>query len=228
VEEHKSFYKYSVVVDLAKISKMETFLNEEEVDSGAFNKLKELSKKEKNNIQLKKESDNIYRLIITSSDNDSSPDKLIIQLVDILLNLKRNIRSRPENLEPVFMVVAYYEDFYDTFLGDILLKTNKVRETEIIEEHKDEKTIKRVMEKNFDGVSFDLMKLPDDGTRNYLIYAKSQDFIDKELLEKLKSKIKYKKDEVITQIGEWLSLDKKKLDEWLVKNNADNTYDTTN
>jgi CRISPR-associated protein Cst2 len=215
VEEHKSYYKYNVIVDLAKISKMEIFLNKEEIDGDTFNKLKELCEKEKDNIRLKEEGNNVYKLIIISSDKNSSPDKLIIQLVDILLSLKRNIKGRSENLEPVFMVVAYYKNFYDTFLEDILLKTNKVRETEIEEEHKDEKTIiKRVREKNFDTVSFDLMRLPPETTCNYLIYAKSENFIDKELSKKLEDNkdevITYNKDKVITKIKEWLGLEKNK------------------
>jgi CRISPR-associated protein Cst2 len=215
VEEHKSYYKYNVIVDLAKINKMEIFLNKEEIDGDTFNKLKELCEKEKDNIRLKEEGNNVYKLIIISSDKNSSPDKLIIQLVDILLSLKRNIKGRSENLEPVFMVVAYYKNFYDTFLEDILLKTNKVRETEIEEEHKDEKTIiKRVREKNFDTVSFDLMRLPPETTCNYLIYAKSENFIDKELSKKLEDNkdevITYNKDKVITKIKEWLGLEKNK------------------
>jgi CRISPR-associated protein Cst2 len=207
IEEHRSYYKYSVVIDLNRIGKFEAFFakgsflkNEKDKTREVINKIKEIENKSGGKIILNEDKD-VYRLKITNNKENS---KLILQLVEVLLNLKRRIKGRIENLEPTFMVVAYYENFYDTLLNDIKLETNKSRVTEIEEKKENEKFIKIIRERSFDGVSFNLLEIPRG--EKFLIYAPSQELISDQLANKIKNNICYDKQYVLETIKEWLNI----------------------
>jgi CRISPR-associated protein Cst2 len=198
VEEHRSYYKYSVVIDLNQIGKFETFFAEGTIDKEVIDKIKEIENKSNGKIILNEDKD-VYRLEIT---NNKDNFKLIGDLLEVLLNLKRKIRGRVENLEPTFMVVAYYKNFYDTFLNDIKLETNKSRVTEIEEKKENEKFMKIIRERSFDGVSFNLLEIPRE--EKFLIYAPSQELISDQLINRVESNIRYDKQEVLKEINGWL------------------------
>ncbi|KXZ39972.1 CRISPR-associated protein Cst2 [Alkalithermobacter thermoalcaliphilus JW-YL-7 = DSM 7308] len=84
VEQHLSFYTYTVTIDLSKVGK--------DKDIELDNKIKA---------------------------------QRVIQLLEVIKILNRNIRGRQENLGPLFVIGGMYEVANPFFLGRINLKSNQ-------------------------------------------------------------------------------------------------------
>jgi len=188
-EEHQTFYQYSVVVDVDRIGKVESYLHSEVKSSNnnviwkaeleekedkykvevkwkegkgrAGNEFKEnieISKSakikiEENEFELKTTLDvigngkKIYVLRQEIEPHDNFVKTRIEQLLKAILNLKRSIKGREEDLSPKLVVVGVYNKHpYKTFKDKICLKDEYIEESydEIIEEVEENKKVEKV------------------------------------------------------------------------------------
>ncbi|MBE8538704.1 type I-B CRISPR-associated protein Cas7/Cst2/DevR [Geoglobus acetivorans] len=168
-EEHQTFYQYSIVIDVDRIGEIEVYLQKrgeigltdekekwkvdtvQKSENGIEIKLR-TKKGEKVLSQVKEcssdivELEKVYLLRYRLNDGKVVKDR-IIQLIKTILNLKRSIKGREEDLTPKLLIVGIYNKHpYKTFRDKILLKDEYTEESydEIIEEEQDGKKIVKV------------------------------------------------------------------------------------
>jgi CRISPR-associated protein Cst2 len=157
-EEHVTFYQYTVVVDLDNIGKIEVYLQDKsdvQLEDGKWkiekiaksngkikitlkksNKTKEIIQDESVNgelIELEKVKILSYSL---KQNNENDPVlKRLEEFIKAILNLKRSIKGRCEDLSPKLMVIGVYKNKpYKTYKDRIFLRDEFCEEEEITEE----------------------------------------------------------------------------------------------
>lgn len=146
-EEHQTFYQYSIVVDVDSIGEIEVYISEQSdvtLSEGKY-KLESIEKTSSLSgdgllIKLKKgrnrkeifqsenvelcdfeKIDKVYRIRYRLKD-DEKIKKRILGLIKAVMNLKRSIKGRDEDLSPKLMVLGLYRDSpYRTFKDRIVL-----------------------------------------------------------------------------------------------------------
>ena len=140
-EEHFAYYQYSVVIDVDRIGKIEVYYKLE-----GKNKKEEIfyvDENYKNKIELKQYSRKDDTLFIGtfSLKDEEEIKKRIKNLIKVILNLKRSIKGRLEDLSPKVLVLGVYKDSpYKTYKDKISLVD------EYTEEEYDE--IEKIEDKN--------------------------------------------------------------------------------
>lgn len=158
LEEHRSYYIYTIVVDLCSIGLQKAIIGE------AGENVPE---------QFKSCSEDANGMIFyVVKRNPEDERKRVLELVASVMSLVRNIKGRAEDLSPRLMVAAYYPKIYRSYAGMIRLLQDSSRET-VISEGVDEKgnKIYRVTESSWEGASFRLLELP--ATETWLAYRRS-------------------------------------------------------
>ncbi|WP_321211062.1 type I-B CRISPR-associated protein Cas7/Cst2/DevR [Methanothermobacter sp. DP] len=171
-EEHETFYQYSIVVDVDSIGEIEIYIAEGSdvtVAEGKY-KLEGIEKVSSLNgegllIQLKKgrnkkeilqsekvellefeKIDKVYRIRYRLKDEEKIKER-IRSLLKTVMNLKRTIKARNEDLSPKLLVLGLYRDSpYRTFKDRIALLDEYTEEEydEIEEQETDKGRILRV------------------------------------------------------------------------------------
>jgi len=170
-EEHITFYQYTVVVDLDNIGKTEVYLqdkgeiqledgNEYKIDkiekaNGKIkitlknrNKTKEITQNEDLNGELADlDKVKILRYSLKQEGSEDPVLKRVKELVKTILNLKRSIKGRCEDLSPKLMIVGIYKNKpYKTYKDRIYLKDESSEESydEVEEREENGKKIVKV------------------------------------------------------------------------------------
>lgn len=153
VEEHQTYYIYTVVIDVDRIGKNKVYLakdKEIEIEENgkkekikiseievASNKLilKEIDQKKKeekkrkeiiidnNKIELELETLGEKILLLEQTSKGDTKDK-IRTLIQAILNLNRDIKARKEILHPKLLILGLYEGNYKIFKDRIGLSNN--------------------------------------------------------------------------------------------------------
>ena len=162
-EEHETYYQYTVVVDVDRIGKLEVYVNEGEdiqlrsqktkikkiedepdqkvrieVDDGeSIVQFGDEQTKLKGEVSLVNEKLRIIRYSLKKLQNGDPIKKRVEDLIRVILNLKRSIKGREEDLSPKLMVVGIYKNNpYKTYKDKISLVDEYCEEEydEVIEE----------------------------------------------------------------------------------------------
>ena len=162
-EEHETYYQYTVVVDVDRIGKLEVYVNEGEdiqlrsqktkikkiedepdqkvrieVDDGeSIVQFGDEQTKLKGEVSLVNEKLRIIRYSLKKLQNEDPIKKRVEDLIRVILNLKRSIKGREEDLSPKLMVVGIYKNNpYKTYKDRISLVDEYCEEEydEVIEE----------------------------------------------------------------------------------------------
>jgi len=162
-EEHETYYQYTVVVDVDRIGKLEVYVNEGEdiqlrsqktkikkiedepdqkvrieVDDGeSIVQFGDEQTKLKGEVSLVNEKLRIIRYSLKKLQNEDPIKKRVEDLIRVILNLKRSIKGREEDLSPKLMVVGIYKNNpYKTYKDKISLVDEYCEEEydEVIEE----------------------------------------------------------------------------------------------
>ena len=143
-EEHFAYYQYSVVIDVDRIGKIEVYYKLE-----GKNKKEEIfyvDENYKNKIELKQYSRKDDTLFIGtfSLKDEEEIKKRIKNLIKVILNLKRSIKGRLEDLSPKVLVLGVYKDSpYKTYKDKISLVDEYTEEEyDEIEEIKDKNAVR--------------------------------------------------------------------------------------
>jgi len=170
-EEHVTFYQYTVVVDLDNIGKIEVYLQNEgeiQLEDGSNwkidkiekangkikiileskGKAKEITQKENLNGELVDlDKVKILRYSLKQGGSEDPVLKRVEELVKTILNLKRSIKGRCEDLSPKLMIVGIYKKKpYKTYKDRIYLKDEYSEESydEVEEREENGKKIVKV------------------------------------------------------------------------------------
>ena len=162
-EEHETYYQYTVVIDIENIGKIDVYINKNSsVGTGKEKwKIEEIRNEDKLKFILKKnkgkesktveQSDSVKKVVfeelekdlvhvlysLKPKDSEDPVKERIIKLVKAILNLKRSIKGREEDLSPKLMVVGIYKNNpYKTYKDRISLVDEYCEEeyNEVIEE----------------------------------------------------------------------------------------------
>jgi len=160
-EEHVTFYQYTIVVDLDNIGKIEVYLTKDKEIKLKDNKDEwKIDKVEKENgkikIHLKKgesekktieqqdvkgkllELENVFVLEYSMPDF-KAVEKRVKELVKAIINLKRCIKGREEDLSPKLMILGIYKNHpYRIYKDKIFLKDKYSEESYAEIEEKEE------------------------------------------------------------------------------------------
>ena len=192
LEEHVSYYKYSVVVSLGDVGVHESFLGSERPP-------KYLEKCTKST----EDGNYVYGV---ERDRDEEKER-VLQLVAAVLSLKRSIKGRPEDLSPKVMIAAYYPRIYRSYLDRITVRPESSRETRIeeAEEAKEggRRTIK-IVESQWESPRISI-ELDEPLPKKFLIYAPvgvRLDVTPQAAIERDPAK-------ALEKIGGWIGCDKK-------------------
>ena len=135
-EEHETYYQYTVVIDIENIGKIDVYINKNSSVGTGKEKLKieEIRNEDKLKFILKKnkgkesktieQSDSVKKVVfeelekdlihvlysLRPKDSEDPVKERIIKLVKAILNLKRSIKGREEDLSPKLMVVGIYKN----------------------------------------------------------------------------------------------------------------------
>lgn len=170
-EEHITFYQYTVVVDLDNIGKTEVYLQNEgeiQLEDGSNWKIDKIEKANgkikitlKNRDKTKEITQNeslngeladldkvkILRYSLKQGGSEDPVLKRVEELVKTILNLKRSIKGRCEDLSPKLMIVGIYKNKpYKTYKDRIYLKDESSEESydEVEEREENGKKIVKV------------------------------------------------------------------------------------
>ncbi|MFH8120002.1 MAG: type I-B CRISPR-associated protein Cas7/Cst2/DevR [Candidatus Aenigmatarchaeota archaeon] len=158
VEEKKDFYVYNVVIDVDRIGKY--------------------TKEEHGN-------DNIGDIDVTDDKRNNRRNNRIIQLIETIFNLKREIKGRMEDLSPWLVICGLYNDGkYETYLDKIELAKSHVYKVIIKEKETKDKEGRIIKEIEHETVEKDAPKfiididsnLPKETTKEQII-KKIQEFL---------------------------------------------------
>jgi CRISPR-associated protein Cst2 len=153
VEEHQTYYIYTVVIDVDKIGKNEVYLSKKEgknweveikenndtykikIKIGEQESTYEL-KRNDNSVEITKyELGNVYILTQTLANKDDVVKERIAKLIKSILYLSRNIKGRNEILHPKLLIVGMYKNIpYKSYKDRIILSDEY---EEIFEEKKE-------------------------------------------------------------------------------------------
>jgi len=153
VEEHQTYYIYTVVIDVDKIGKNEVYLSKKEgknweveikenndtykikIKIGEQESTYEL-KRNDNSVEItKSELGNVYILTQTLANKDDVVKERIAKLIKSILYLSRNIKGRNEILHPKLLIVGMYKNIpYKSYKDRIILSDEY---EEIFEEKKE-------------------------------------------------------------------------------------------
>jgi CRISPR-associated protein Cst2 len=134
VEEHRSYYKYSVVVSLGDVGVHESFLGDarpeylERCTRPAW------------------DGNYVYRVERDGGDER----KRVLQLVAAVLSLVRSIKGRAEDLSPKVMIAAHYPRIYRSYLDRITVRSESSRETRIEEAEEGGRRTIRIVESQWE------------------------------------------------------------------------------
>ncbi len=186
IEEHQTYYIYTVVIDVDRIGKNEIYLAKKEGGNWEvdveWNSNKKINiKKAKNKeeysefddeVDVKyKDLENIHKFIQKVKDIDNVKKEKIKNLIKAILNLNRDIKARKEILHPKLLILGLYEGNYKTFKDKIKLLTKQEEIYEEIreEEEKDGKKVitrKVKFHKNEIKPAFQVLGIDDTVTKN--------------------------------------------------------------
>lgn len=153
-EEHETFYQYTVVVDVDNIGEVEVYINkgseinfkddkwkisEIQLDDTVIVRLEKGKKKESDQVN---QSENVKKLDSIELENNlvlikyslkkegADPVKeRVTELLKAILNLKRSIKGREEDLSPKLLIMGVYKDKpYQTYKDKITLLDEYVEE----------------------------------------------------------------------------------------------------
>ncbi|MEM4460991.1 MAG: type I-B CRISPR-associated protein Cas7/Cst2/DevR [Nanopusillaceae archaeon] len=154
LEEHHTFYIYTILIDVDRIGKFEVYLAKEknkdkEGKKGGGRKEEKIKdiknennklvieyenngKKEYNipeNLNVKVEKDKEKTFIIRYSlKSDNEKRKRIIDLIKVVLNLNRSIKARNEFLQPKLLILGLYKGVPYQSLKDRIVLKNEYEE----------------------------------------------------------------------------------------------------
>jgi len=155
VEEHQTYYIYTVVIDVDRIGKNEVYLSKEEdnkweveikEDGNVYKiEIKKGDKAVKGTYEIKKSNNgveitksdlnNIYLFTQTLADKDNKVKERIAHLIKAILYLNRNIKGRNEILHPKLLIVGLYDGApYKSYKDRIMLTDES---EEVFEEKKE-------------------------------------------------------------------------------------------
>ncbi|MGB9844487.1 type I-B CRISPR-associated protein Cas7/Cst2/DevR [Methanothermobacter tenebrarum] len=166
MEEHETYYQYTVVVDIENIGEIEVYIQPKKdvtIQDGKFKvesieKVSGLDGGEKLSIKLKKsrnekellqsdlvelseftEFDDVYAIKYRLKDNEKIKER-ILNFIRALMNLKRSIKGREEDLSPKLLIAGIYSDCpYKTYKDKLALVDEYVEEAyDEIEENETE------------------------------------------------------------------------------------------
>lgn len=166
MEEHETYYQYTVVGDIENIGEIEVYIKPKEnvtIQNEKFKlenieKINALNNEEKLSIKLKNggkekelmqsdivqlseftEFDNVYMVKYRLKDDEKIKGR-ILNLIRALMNLKRSIKGREEDLSPRLLIAGIYNDCpYKTYKDKIILVDEHIEEEyDEIEETKTE------------------------------------------------------------------------------------------
>ena len=147
-EEHETYYQYTVVINIENIGKIDVYINKNSnVGTGKEKwKIEEICNEDKLKFILKKnkgkesktieQSDSVKKVVfeelekdlvyvtysLRPKDSEDPVKERIIKLVKAILNLKRSIKGREEDLSPKLIVVGIYKNnSYKTYKDRISL-----------------------------------------------------------------------------------------------------------
>ncbi len=141
IEEHEAYYIYNVIIDVDRIGKVEIYVKEKNPQEVK----KEL---EENGYIILKEPEKVGEIIrcVYGLRDVNKIYKRILNLVKVLLKLKRNIKGRSEDLSPVLLVIGFYENtMYDTYKDRIKLISFEREYIEEIEERQEQGKLIRIV-----------------------------------------------------------------------------------
>jgi len=177
MEEHETYYQYSVVIDVDNIGEIEVYMKPKEsvtIQGESFQlqnieKISGLDGHEKLSIKLKKgkggkeliqsdvvelsefvEFDKVYVIKYRLKDDEVIKER-ILNLVRGLMNLKRSIKGREEDLSPKLLIAGIYSECpYKTYRDKLVLVDEYVEEEydEIEETETENGRILKVRHKN--------------------------------------------------------------------------------
>ncbi|MGC9177941.1 MAG: type I-B CRISPR-associated protein Cas7/Cst2/DevR [Conexivisphaera sp.] len=155
VEEHRSYYKYSVVVDLQSVGHHWVLLGKDVPDylSGCSGT----------------SGDQHYYEVVRDAAEER---RRVLELVASVISLVRSIKGRAEDLSPRLMLAAYYPKLYRSFLDGISLRSETSRETRIEELEEGGKRIVRVVESQWDSPRIHV-ELPGAVPDHFLMYRRA-------------------------------------------------------
>jgi CRISPR-associated protein Cst2 len=186
VEEHRSYYKYSVVVDLQSVGHHWVLLGKDVPDylSGCS-----------------RTSDGQYYYEVV---RDAAEERRrVLELVASVISLVRNIKGRAEDLSPRLMLAAYYPNIYRSFLDGISLRSETSRETRIEELEEGGKRIVRVVESQWDSPRIHV-ELPGAAPANFLTYRRASNVDAAGIPEGM---VTSDPADAIARIGKWMGCD---------------------
>lgn len=153
VEEHQTYYIYTVVIDVDRIGKNEVYLSKEEgknwkveikenndkykikIKIGNQESTYEL-KRNNNGVEItKSELEKVYILTQTLVNIDDVVKERIAKLIKSILYLSRNIKGRNEILHPKLLIVGMYRNIPYKSYKDRIILSDKYEE--IFEERKE-------------------------------------------------------------------------------------------
>ncbi|MDI9623606.1 MAG: type I-B CRISPR-associated protein Cas7/Cst2/DevR [Candidatus Aenigmatarchaeota archaeon] len=218
MEEHETYYQYTVVVDIGNIGEMEVYIKpntdvtiqNEKFKVKNIEKINALNDEEKLSIKLKKgrnekdlmqsdivelseftEFNDVYLVKYKLKDNKMIKER-ILSLIKALMNLKRSIKGREEDLSPKLLIAGVYNDGpYKTYRDKIVLVDEYVEEEyDEIEEtktengrilkvkHKSSKTRKPLFK--IKGIKAEITSLDEDKVLSFVerIFHKEDEYKD--------------------------------------------------
>lgn len=180
LEEHQTYYVYTVIIDVERIGKNEVYylkedgsnkkqkkeekinksMQEEKIENEKEEKIKKFmeekkieNEKEENGFLLENKVDiiipeaekhELYKIEQTVKIKDRNKnitkditEDRIKKLLKAIINLKRNIKGRSEDLSPKLLIVGFYKDHPYASYKDRIVLTNEYEE--IFEEYEEPK-----------------------------------------------------------------------------------------
>lgn len=177
MEEHETYYQYTVMVDIENIGEIEVYIKpntsiktkDGNLKVKSIEKINALNNEEKLSIKLKKgekeeeltqsdvvelsefaEFKDVYMVKYKLKDDERIKER-ILNLIKVLMNLKRSIKGREEDLSPKLLIAGIYNNCpYKTYKDKIVLVDEHIEEEyDEIEETKTERgRILKVRHKN--------------------------------------------------------------------------------
>ena len=218
MEEHETYYQYTVVADIENIGELEVYIQpkkdvtirNEKFKVEDIKKINALNGEEMLSIKLKKgkkekelmqsdivqlseftEFDNVYAVKYRLKDDERIKER-ILDFIRVIMNLKRSIKGREEDLSPKLLIAGIYNDCpYKTYKDKIVLVDEHVEEEyDEIEEtetengrilkvkHKSSKTRRPLFK--IEGVTTEVASLDEEEVLSFIeiIFDKEGEFED--------------------------------------------------
>ncbi|MCM8804506.1 MAG: type I-B CRISPR-associated protein Cas7/Cst2/DevR [Candidatus Omnitrophica bacterium] len=136
VEEHQTYYIYTIVIDINRIGRSEIYLYYKDKDIKKENNIlveeaKDKSRKEINIVEeVNFEVNKLDKLFVIeySLKDLNIRQKRIDDLIRAVLNLNRNIKARNESLRPKLLILGIYKNAPYKTLKDRIILANEFEE----------------------------------------------------------------------------------------------------